>query len=1818
MKTSYWKNLYASRVSNEEPLKVLEESLKKLEDLEILNKVIKCTRCEDLVNLLELLKHTTYNLNESVLISHILKFPLRKSTFISLKSLNITASTEICKELLENAINYDDYDFLLNYCFIRESLENYEHFELFRAVDLSTLFSKQQSNNTIYCDKEFANNRYFHLLKKMLLSLRMGFIKSYNIESIRKWNEHSESLRDMGEQEDLNKKLVLLLKNTIQDPLLLAIIDENGRVNGTEYLPDDLVLISVNQVYNIKEPNKGLLMLCQENSADFKCQYCKRACFSTNNKTLLPETARGNSISSSSSFKIEVIKYLDHAIVEGNIKIIHSILLHRPAFRAAKYLKIILKLYIADSTGYFKKKRDKEVDKKQVLLFNCVFLEEEDLLAPFLDTFSLFEMNEENEAVVISFFKAAEAYLAGALKAIPCFLRSKRLYFAAFIVLLKAAKTSAFLKLITKNLIYRFSTEFSSIVDLLLEYYIKMELKEADNEYDNDFLNKKLSSLADLFSQSTEAFISKNIYYIFNSFYPSTAFTKTFVESHVKFVVTQQILDGSYVDSVDDVDVLVGLLFQNHFINLDQLFKPSAALFVKKNLSHILFKIKNAYSVQLYNRKTCIYKIMTYVLSHVNLGLYFSYVWPYVEFFLNREYCECAEHFLAWLRTFQDSKLFCPYLLTPFEKIDDLPRLPNLETKIYEMLARFFSIEKKPFRIAGCISTGSKEGLQAHNENILNPLREKIKYNNAVFGLYENIKGCMPHYSPISLINDQLFIEKFVHFYRKNKCFRLKINSLHATLPLETKALFGDLKYDSVASSLPKAPKNIPKAILEKFLLKINYEQQDLFAFTIQEFLKSINEDFEPEIENFVQQFRHTKFEYKFSLMPVSHIDFSSYRSFLESIFSILYIKIKKNQFLKYLILFDDPTIEYACLCMIKIISDESDEDDFVLLNNAITSNIEILGFLLKVNAFVGKEVVKRDAFLNYAIRSRDFYSIIYCLESTSTDLELLQISYFMIDDYVRVKGFNTASLQNNYSILNLFFDFIISKNYKAAQQCLQEILTTPGNHNAFNSILSSKYKKRKQLSYDSSFCTRTHNKSFDQLLENLEGFSITPKQEFISKILKKILECNEQETAETILQGKDDGMILHVLKDLELLMTSDDIKKTIDVIVDRREISKSPELILKVHKLVEGKLGIPSFSRAVDEDMIKLLMSRKEYQKAEEEIARMILKREYTVLYDHALIKIDQKRYDEAKELLKRAKQLCNKQSLQYFKATTKICEISPGRGNFEEGVEDLENVFKEMIGEEENKTTKLVGLYEKLSKMNCSFTNKAENRYSQKGEQKELFEFYKQMQKLYFLTAKYFEKYDSLVSIKYYFKSFTWNHESIPRFFHLIANVARVNLKVINEMIGTIKKEYLPNLIPFYNQISTKIALEGDSVKFYKEIVAAMLESHPYETHWKSLFLYNSKKAGVSKIMEETVEQLSLERRRLFLDIKNCSEKFASIAKSNATKMTMEDFPEIRNLFPAQVNIPGKMTEINNIKNEIFVFRSLQMPKKITLFGEDGIEYPMIVKFKDDLRKDSRFMDLDELLNKLFDEGYYIRKYNVIPFNHESGIIEFVPNLCNMKDIVQTYHTIPAEVLQKFLRTKMIGGNNMQALMDKFRPVYNKYLKETYTDPYSFYQCRENYIRTYAIMNVVGWFMGLGDRHTENIHFDKHTGDTVHVDLNCIFDKGKSLEIPEKVPFRLTQNIIDGFGVLKLEGTYKHTLKYTLELLRNNRDVVQANLLSFVFDPLFEWARRKTEPSKIIEVLNKKLDFDDVDFKVDELITEATSMDNLGSMYIGWMAFI
>jgi PI-3-kinase-related kinase SMG-1 len=52
-----------------------------------------------------------------------------------------------------------------------------------------------------------------------------------------------------------------------------------------------------------------------------------------------------------------------------------------------------------------------------------------------------------------------------------------------------------------------------------------------------------------------------------------------------------------------------------------------------------------------------------------------------------------------------------------------------------------------------------------------------------------------------------------------------------------------------------------------------------------------------------------------------------------------------------------------------------------------------------------------------------------------------------------------------------------------------------------------------------------------------------------------------------------------------------------------------------------------------------------------------------------------------------------------------------------------------------------------------------------------------------------------------------------------------------------------------------------------------------------------------------------------------------------------------------------------------------------------------------------------------------------------------------------------------------------------------------------------------------MLGWLLGLGDRHLDNLLLDTERGELLHIDFSVCFDKGAGLGVPEVVPFRLTQ---------------------------------------------------------------------------------------------------
>ncbi|KIH44109.1 hypothetical protein ANCDUO_25876, partial [Ancylostoma duodenale] len=55
--------------------------------------------------------------------------------------------------------------------------------------------------------------------------------------------------------------------------------------------------------------------------------------------------------------------------------------------------------------------------------------------------------------------------------------------------------------------------------------------------------------------------------------------------------------------------------------------------------------------------------------------------------------------------------------------------------------------------------------------------------------------------------------------------------------------------------------------------------------------------------------------------------------------------------------------------------------------------------------------------------------------------------------------------------------------------------------------------------------------------------------------------------------------------------------------------------------------------------------------------------------------------------------------------------------------------------------------------------------------------------------------------------------------------------------------------------------------------------------------------------------------------------------------------------------------------------------------------------------------------------------------------------------------------------------------------------------------------------------------------------------------------------VPFRLTRNMVNGFGPTGVEGSFRRSCESTLRVMRENKDTLLTVIQTFVHDPLLEW---------------------------------------------------
>ncbi|KAI9000239.1 armadillo-type protein [Gaertneriomyces semiglobifer] len=298
-----------------------------------------------------------------------------------------------------------------------------------------------------------------------------------------------------------------------------------------------------------------------------------------------------------------------------------------------------------------------------------------------------------------------------------------------------------------------------------------------------------------------------------------------------------------------------------------------------------------------------------------------------------------------------------------------------------------------------------------------------------------------------------------------------------------------------------------------------------------------------------------------------------------------------------------------------------------------------------------------------------------------------------------------------------------------------------------------------------------------------------------------------------------------------------------------------------------------------------------------------------------------------------------------------------------------------------------------------------------------------------------------------------------------------------------------------------------------------------------------------------------------------------------------------------PGTYRSAESVVKIASFVPTLTVMTSKQRPRRLTIIGSDGKEYQYLLKGHEDLRQDERVMQLFGLVNTLlatnaetFKRHLSIQRYPVIPLSPNSGLIGWVPHCDTLHTLIRDYRESRKILLniEHRLMLQMAPDYDNLSLLQKVEVFEYALENTTGQDLYKvlwlksknsevWLDRRTNYTRSLAVMSMVGYILGLGDRHPSNLMLDRFTGKVIHIDFGDCFEVAMHREkFPERIPFRLTRMLINAMEVSGIEGNFRITCQNVMSVLRDNKDSLMAVLEAFVYDPLINWRLLSTASPK------------------------------------------
>ncbi|GKY92429.1 hypothetical protein MPSEU_000213400 [Mayamaea pseudoterrestris] len=304
------------------------------------------------------------------------------------------------------------------------------------------------------------------------------------------------------------------------------------------------------------------------------------------------------------------------------------------------------------------------------------------------------------------------------------------------------------------------------------------------------------------------------------------------------------------------------------------------------------------------------------------------------------------------------------------------------------------------------------------------------------------------------------------------------------------------------------------------------------------------------------------------------------------------------------------------------------------------------------------------------------------------------------------------------------------------------------------------------------------------------------------------------------------------------------------------------------------------------------------------------------------------------------------------------------------------------------------------------------------------------------------------------------------------------------------------------------------------------------------------------------------------------------------------------------------------------------MNVPKIVKCVGTRQERYKQLVKGKDEIRQDAVMQQMFCYINQLLqrrqelpevqregDDGV-LRKplklvtYNIVPLSPLCGVLEWVDKTVAFNDFIvdsaksktpgahSRYYPgeWPSQYCRGYLEKET--ENKLKAFTEILRhhsPCFRYFFVEKFGHRMDeWHSARLRYARSVAVNSIVGHVLGIGDRHSSNILVHQTTAELVHIDFGIVFEQGRLLRTPEKVPFRLTQNIVDGLGPTGVDGVFTDTAETTMLVLKHNSTALLTILTSIAADPLYMWTLSPVK-ARAKQLVREKSD-DDEPFEDDD----------------------